>query len=323
MERQPAGTSVEIAASIMHSLIDRHEEKLRAEFGADIAVLQKARSRDFDYYHPWGKLAVIYADEMLGDLRSRLLESGLAVVPNGDVTRAVAGPMLSQRGMYRFPGHSWLLMHKKLVSAYSSVLASDFASANKLTLTTDQQDAYRIGGEWTPDVLVAILFNDDSYMLPAPESAMTETVAFLALNLVIPANIHSIPMSKLIEVRRRYGTNFLSFGAEIDKLSAELANLSDVRDQAVLNGYLNDVVANRFSSQLKELRRQIRGLGMDSATMAINIKTQLPAGTGLAAGAVLLGHPALASGIAVAVGATAMRESVRQKRSKIPARLRL
>src|SRR5262249_50785900 len=50
-------------------------------------------------------------------------------------------------------------MHEQIVSVYSSVLAEDFATANKLQPTTDQQDAYAVTNNWTSDSIAGALVN--------------------------------------------------------------------------------------------------------------------------------------------------------------------
>lgn len=63
-----------------------------------------------------------------------------------------------------------------------------------------------------------------------------------------------------------------------------------------------------------ELRAVLKGLKLDSATVAVNIRTELPAGTLLAAGAYATGHSLVAGSGAAAIGLLAMRRGLRQRR---------
>ena len=65
---------------------------------------------------------------------------------------------------------------------------------------------------------------------------------------------------------------------------------------------------------MNELARQLRGLGVDAAAMAVNVKTDLPAGIGLVGGAALTGHPLIAGTSAAALGLLSIRRGIRQSR---------
>lgn len=352
IDRQPPGASVEAVAPRVHDLLTRHGDALRARFGIGLFAPSVRERRiitgpyggpepiggflhrqdlpsyweySTDHYPLYDSaLAMIHPDELTAPVRDALVESGLARV----FSRPPPQHKVSNIGIEDFArapevvpvkeSHRWMLMHKALVSAYTSMLAEDFAEANRLQPITDQQDAYVITSDWPSDRIAAALLDDDHYAAShVPAAGIAETLGFLALDLVIPAKIGSVPIDKIIEVRRRYESEFLSFGAEVDKTAGELAELSDIRDLAILNDYVREVVAERFARPLEEISKQIRSLKLDTATMAINIRTELPAGTGLAAGAMLLGHPLIAASTAVAVGLLSMRRGIRRQRATI------
>jgi len=62
----------------------------------------------------------------------------------------------------------------------------------------------------------------------------------------------------------------------------------------VLEDYLRQVVTVRFAQPLEELRRGMKQLAGDAATMSVNVETQLPAAVEGAGGALLTGQPLLA-----------------------------
>jgi len=70
----------------------------------------------------------------------------------------------------------------------------------------------------------------------------------------------------------------------------------------VLEDYLRQVVTVRFAQPLAELRRGLKQLAGDAATMSVNVKTQLPAAVAGAGGAWLTGQPLLARTGALAFG---------------------
>lgn len=208
----------------------------------------------------------------------------------------------------------WLVMDERLASVYTSVLAEDFAIANRLQPTTDQLGCYTVANNWTSDRIVAALLDEPGPRAAATSGELAETLGFLALNLVVPDRLDDIPVGKIVEIRERYGQEFLAFGQAVDQTAADLAELADIRDQPMLEGYLQDEVANRFAQPVDDLRRQLQGLDVDAATMAINVKTVLPAGAGLVAGALLAGHPLIAGTSAAALGLMTMRRGARQQR---------
>ena len=62
----------------------------------------------------------------------------------------------------------------------------------------------------------------------------------------------------------------------------------------MLEDYLRQVVTVRFAQPLEELRRGMKQLTGDAATMSVNVETQLPAAVEGAGGALLTGQPLLA-----------------------------
>jgi hypothetical protein len=100
----------------------------------------------------------------------------------------------------------------------------------------------------------------------------------------------------------------------VDQAASDLAQLADIRDPAVIERYLQDEVASRFIRPTEDLRRQLRGLKLDAATMTINVKTDLPAAAGLIGGATLAGHPLIAGTAAAALGLLAIRRGIRRQR---------
>ena len=146
---------------------------------------------------------------------------------------------------------------------------------------------------------------------------LAQAIGFLALNLIVPDHLDAIPMKKIVEIRKRYGGEFLGFGMAVNQAAADLANLADIRDQPALDRYLKDEVANRFVQPMDDLRRQLRSLKLDAATMAINVKTELPAGVGVIGGAALAGRPLIAGTSAAALGLLTMRRGLRRQRDSI------
>jgi hypothetical protein len=194
------------------------------------------------------------------------------------------------------------------------VLAENFAAANKLQPTTDQENAYAVMNNWTSDRIATALLGDLRRPASPEPDGLPERLGLLALELVVPTDLDSVDIGQIIYIRNRYSAEFFAFGQMVDQTSNEIAELTEIRDQAVLEDYLRDIVRIRFEQPLDDLRAKMRGLTGDAATMSINVKTQLPTGAALAGGAWLSGHPLLAGTSAIAIGLMAIRRGVRKQR---------
>jgi hypothetical protein len=296
IDRQPPGASVEAVAPRFLDLLANHGESLRDRFPVRMAGVRHA----------------VHFDEMWPSVRSALFDLGLAV-PAGSDRDKYMERVYVPRGGWRL---EWVAMHEELVSAYTSMLAEDFAAANYLQPTTDQPDAYVITNDWTSERIASALLNASEPGQPRVTEKLAQMLGFLALDLVIPDNLDAVPIQKIVEVRQRYGPEFLAFGAAVDQAAAGLAELAHVRDRSVLEQYLNDAVTSQFSHSLNELRHMIRGLKLDATTMAINVKTELPAGALLAGGAWLAGHPLIAGTTAATIGLLTVHREMRQQRDE-------
>jgi hypothetical protein len=355
IDRQPPGKSVAAVADRFVALVAEHGGSLRAQLRltpydqrmASLHNLLRVPEPGLVWRHstlePARYLGLVHTGQVHVAVKDAFVEAGLAVVKG---SRAAFGSVGSLPQQYReahaaglergFPASEpyeraerlgptrmrraqdpdeWLVMDERLVSVYMSALADDFATANRLQLTTDRPRPFVAASDWPPDRLAAALLDSASAVrMNAVDGELTETLAFLALDLVVPDNLDGVPISKIIEVRERYGQEFRAFGEAIDQAAEDLADLADVRDPAVLERYLHQEVVHRFAQPTDELRKQLGSLRLDAATMAINVKTALPAGVALAAGGVLSGQPVVAGGAAAALGLLAIRRSVRQQR---------
>jgi hypothetical protein len=225
-------------------------------------------------------------------------------------------PFESELGeaVVRLLWNDWVAMPAELVVVYNSMLVEAVATANQLQPTTDQLAAFTVVNDWSDDRIAAALLGRPGLQSSASGSGLAQILAFLAIKMVVPADLDQIPAEKILEIRERYGAEFQAFGLTVDQAATDLAQLADVRDPAVIERYLNDEVVSRFIRPTEDLRRQLSGLKLDAATMTINVKTELPAAAGLIGGATLAGHPLVAGASAVALGLLAIRRGIRRQR---------
>jgi hypothetical protein len=342
--RRPPGSSVQAIAPRFADLVTSHVDELRSKFritagpsasspGQWGSPSQVARSLPADplvnqLWEPSSRawLTGVHASEMTAELRDALVDAQLAVQGGrgrnlaATINSVDGGPLREFRQWIDPPAtewDEWILMHPQLVSVYTSVLAEDFASANSLQPTTDQDNAYAVTNNWTADRIAAALLDIPGKPSTLSPDELPEMLGFMALNLVVPRDLDRVSITQIIDIRERYGAEFFAFGQAVDEAVASLADLSSIRDEAILKDYLHQAVTIRFGYPLEELRRAMKQLTGDAATMSINVKTQLPAAVAVAGGAWLTGQPLLAGTGALALGLIAIRRSARQQREAI------
>ena len=284
---------------------------------------------EWDYrYGRW--LTGVHETEVTPKLGDMLVKAGLAlpgylgskVSDMPPIPNSIDGEDIYPRRRHSFWAkqiperdfRDWLLMHPALVAVYTSMLAEDFALANMLQPTTDQDSAYAVTNNWTADRIAAALLENSVQSASLAPGELSETLGFLALKLVVPADLDRVSVSQIIDIRERYSAEFFAFGQAVDQAAAKLADLPAIRDQSMLEDYLHQAIKVEFAQPLAQLRKTMRQLTGDAATMSINVKTQLPASAVLAGGAWLSGHPLLAGTSAIAIGLMAVQRGIRQKR---------
>jgi hypothetical protein len=343
IERHSPGASVDCIAPLMTQLITEHGPPLLEAYGPRVERVgpeqespRQARSRGYD---PSSRqqLAALHKGQIHPDVISVLIEGGLAL--DWDTSARALSDLLGSRdslltleqqrkaqsllhaGYGSRPDqhrplneHDWLVMDATLIAAYTSLVAEDYANANRLSLTTDRADMYALTNNLSSHGLAAALLDHPAPAKKSAGSQLAETLAFMTLGLVVPADIDRVPISKIVQVRRRYGDEFLAFGQAIEQAAKDLAELTDVRDAAILERYLRDEVEQRFLRPAEQLREQLRSLRLDAATATINVKTELPAALGLVGGAQLSGHPLIAGTLAAGLSMlTVARSALRQR----------
>lgn len=309
IERQSPGSSVQAVAPRFLELLDEPDPRLSRTFslpgrGNHVTIIDR-------------RLGAVRTDQIDPDLASTLIEHrwALRVYSLSDYAAVVhlgTSPVSDSEG----PG--WIAMDPRLVTVYSSVLAEDVAIANRLQPTTDQMVPYTVASHWrTGGIAAALLDGPDDGAATAPTDDLPQALGLLALNLVVPASIDTIPVSKIVQIRQRYGQEFQAFGQAVGQAAYDLSELADIRDRSALDRYLKDEVASRFGAPMRELARQLRSVGIDAATTAVNVKTELPASVGLVGAAVITGHPLIAGTSAAALGVLGIRHGMRRRQEAV------
>ncbi|MGC4890492.1 DUF6236 family protein [Micromonospora sp. DT227] len=231
-----------------------------------------------------GALAGVHSSEVLPNLAEDLIHAGLAVPARGD----------------------WYAMHPELAWIYKCRLIEELARRNNLATTTDQLAAHAIVSgplTFTPA--------DDANPAGTDRPGISETFGMLCVTAVTPSDLDHVPIEKIIEVRRRFGGQFDRWREYIDTVGSDLADqLRDVESPTILAAYLSDAVSRYAKAPVDELRRGLTDVGIETATLAMNNKFELPAGL---AATGMLAQPQLALASGVALGALSLRRATRAK----------
>jgi hypothetical protein len=213
--------------------------------------------------------------------REELVDLGLAVDDRLD------GPRLGMR--------------PRMASIYLAALADAVAQHNQLVPVTDDLRAHSAAG--AIDNLAAMLGGelDQGRTIDDGQHAYLH----LAVSAVIqPDQLADLPPAKLIAFRRRYAAELSAFRQHVADLTPELEKVAKVENLAVVQAHLQALYDTRTRPQLDELRKALRGMGIESSAGVLGVKVDL----GAAAGTVLGG--VAAAGGQLAVGGAALAVTV-------------
>lgn len=242
----------------------------------------------------------VHVNEMSAEVRRALVSAGLAMFP----------------GIGADGTNNWIVMRAELVWTYKCLLADDVANRNQLALTTDQSAAHALAGRWSEERMAAYLTGSSSATGAAVADDLGESIGLLALNLVVPADLHSIPIEAIIELRRKHAAEFDSFRITIDGIVQDLGQrVSAIKDPVIIRAYIEQAVEERIVRQLDDLKKQLRGANFEAAGIVANVRFDLPAGVAMAAA--WADRPAVAGIAAAAAGVLTVRRGIRQQRQKI------
>lgn len=135
-------------------------------------------------------------------------------------------------------GGTWVGMHPELASAYTCALLERPPAG---------------AGEHRPD--------------------LSDAFVFLAFETVVPADLHTVPVDKILDVRAKFAAELDAFRAYVAEEVHRLAELDDVRDLTVFQEYLRTEVHQAVTARLNDLRERLRSVGLGSVRALANVKS--------------------------------------------------
>ena len=239
-------------------LLSEHRDVLRSRYGIDQSDVW-AGPAPWRHWHGAAKVderfAYIHATKMDPHLVEGLTEASLA-------TRGRGGDP------------EWIAVHPKLAQVYMTALADDVATRRGVHPVTDDATHYEAVGGWSVDRIGRSLLQ-----LPDEGGAkdVVVSLAFVSLEAVMPANVASVSVDRILEVRTQYRAEMLAFQDTMANFADELATLASVTAPADFMTHLRLEHETRIAPELERLKRSLKVFKLDAVPTALGVKLAAPA----------------------------------------------
>ena len=265
-------------------LQDRYSVALRDDTWLALANQQKPPTAG-GYSGRDPRLAYVYYEKISESLLQLLNESGIGE-PDGADSR-------------------WIGMHPRLGAVYMTAMAEQLAGERGLRPLTDESfDHLAISG-CSIERLAQALLGDVKLVDAKPTATEIEsTIVSVAFQTVVPKNVASLPVDKILAFREKYPNERAAFQKAVADFIKPREWLNSIHEPKVLEARLKDEFDKEWKPKLDELDEKLREIGIDTMLGTFNYKTTLPTGITGAAVALALPLNPLAAGIAgLALGA--------------------
>ncbi|WP_157537394.1 DUF6236 family protein [Kitasatospora azatica] len=268
--------------------------------GSYVPVAAGEPSNDEDHLArpPHLRLLVgLHRHEVDPRLRDALMDAGLAVeTPSSDLSSS--------------PFVRWFATDPIVAWVYKCALTEELARRTRFTPTTDQVAAHTAAEVWDVDRITAALLGQPPR--PAePDSAAR--LGLMAVQCVLPDGLRTVPVEKIIRLRRDYHAEFNAFTAAAERAAEDLREqTAGIEDRHAFEQYLRLKFEESLALPLEDLRKAMSGLNLRTFYSAVNYKFELPALVGAASG--WAGNVPVALGSIAVAGAT-LRQATTEARS--------
>ncbi|TWP46234.1 hypothetical protein FKR81_36455 [Lentzea tibetensis] len=171
-------------------------------------------------------------------------------------------------------GGDWLGLHPKLAGVYMCALTEEVAREERMHPVTDRALTHAALSGWTMERLAEVLLGSSHDTRPTAGDPIDRFVV-AAFQTVVPANMASVPVEKIIEVRKRYRRELNGFREYVAAQLEAVTGLGDVRDVAVYRAHLDYEVERKISDKLDDLRDLLLDMGLEPATALATVKAPL------------------------------------------------
>ena len=239
------------------------------------------------------RLSFVFYEKMPGDVRRVMLESQIARPDKQDPR--------------------WIGMHPTLADVYMTALADQLAGEYGLyPLTDEPMDHLSVGGSKLERLTQAALGDVDLVSADASETEIETATVFVAFESVVPADISSLPVERILAFREKYPTERARFQKRVASFIKAREWLNEIQQPKVLARHIQSEFDKEMKPELQELREKHREIGIETVQGVLAMQITVPlAVTQVAA---LLGVAANPIGSLVAGAALAAIPILRDRR---------
>jgi len=255
--------------ALFYDFLDRFKDDLIPRYGTETLGVELLDTDDvYDEIlplHP--QLQKVHPSKMSYHLTQQLVDAGLLV---------------SRR--YRWIGYygenprymSDLAMHHRLAGVYLAILADVVARENDMTPVTDQAPLCAATSGWTIEAMAQILLEDDPYNPPEDVQDVSHAFAVLALQTVLPKDLGRVPVTRIIEARRRLLPEMMRYREFLDSLAPTFVEISGIPDPETRAAKLRNHVERNIKQPIETMEREFGRLGLQPVRAVLSLQTLAP-----------------------------------------------
>jgi len=274
---EPAPHQTDSSSLAFVRMIKSHEAELRQKYGLS------QFDRDQSDWHPawppsWSNAAPPPDRDWSGRVDPSLLSGSdprLSYIHSAgkmsdDLQQAVVSADLGVRSDNGLIG-----MHPEFAFVYMHSLANAMSSRAMPLVTDDDFDhlAAGCGAGNLADVLLRP-YGDDP-VVTDPNSLGVD-LAMIAIRSVIPRNIETVPVRKIVDIRKRFRAELTSFQDSTNAVIEGVAEAAVESSPDVQEMVLKSLYEREYEPELMKLKTALSRSGIDSAFGAVSIKAQMP-----------------------------------------------
>jgi len=246
IDRTPSHTVVRSVSQELLYVLNTYGDALQAHLSPDSYLDSDSSS-----------LAYIYHTKMDHELVDALVHTGLGTFRD-----------------WRGDGDTeWLGVHPKVGHAYMTALASSMGSRGSLSVVSDNPHFAVAGCGFPIRQLFANLIEvDDAHLDAIPGAQAKSALGIAAIERVLPADIDSVPIEKIIEFRRE---SIKERARYREAVANATANLADITDSDALRDHL-EVSGAQIHASVEKLEGKMNSLLGDTALSVVGVSKDLP-----------------------------------------------
>jgi len=241
----------------------------------------------------------------------------LDYVANWKVSGRYLDELVDQGLAIRDDRHWRLLMHPALAHAYLLVLGRELAADYGASAVSDEEAYQAAGGQDLWSLVATSLDGEGVNGSPAARQPDLLLVN-LAVEAVLPRDVDAVRPDQILRFRETYAGERVRFREQVEGMLRDAVELDRVRDRDVLMEHLQARYDTRIEPALTDLRRALRGQGIETVLSAMDLQVAAPpaVATGLAAFAMHASAPVTAAMAGVGFAAGVWRAALRDRRAR-------